>query len=215
MATPDEDEVRREAFRALQDRLGKEYARRPNEEAIRGALKVENVTHTSIRISWPAWQTVSGTSSTLYDVHLEIDGKRTGMVIGPEETGARLTGLEPQRSLALQLVFRGTAGRWTTDVINVTTPGLDDFSSVRMFADHLSEHHRRLIDDLGGGGRGQLELTGDTTIIVSARSGEALREEGDLLLMAKQGNIPIVSTAWLEASHKTRLFQPVAQYYPH
>lgn len=205
---------REESFMALQSRLLEEFAREPDHRAIEGGLSTTGRTHTSLTVGWPQWTEMSGTQSTLYAIDALLDGRRLPVTLTPEETTLKLSGLDPGRTYTIQLVFRSSAGRFSTAPLTLKTVALEDFSCLRVAVDGLPES---VVAELGELGVHLAAENESVDLVVTGRTqGQLLegQDEGELLRKSRQAKVPLVTPEWVRACREAGRMQSVTQFAP-
>jgi hypothetical protein len=208
-------QLAREAdFLTLQTAILREFGGRPDEERIEGCLKMIDNTHTTVTVGWPQWEELRGPSqATLKSIDAYVDGRKLP-VMTTDETLLRLTGLTPGTRYNVILIFRTTAGRFTTTNLSVATASYEDFSCLRVHPDGLSDDATAALRQLGV----QLvEFQGDkTAIVVTGRTRDELAngdDDGQLMRMADEFNVPVVTKEWVQACKEAGRMQSVSQFY--
>lgn len=234
MAAPEVASQHAAVLLALQQRLLTEYGQRFDEERLANCLSLVHATHTTVMVRWPAWTELCAptdprTGSKSNQPHLAATGGAQLHAIEgyiddrplpaarfhPEECTLRLTGLEPNHSYILRLVFRTSAGRFSTVPLTVRTRPLEDLSCLHVVADAVSPE---TLADLQAIGVQLGTLSGETNLVVSGRNRLQLetdgQDDGALLRTSQQANVPIVTPAWVRACKEAGRMQSVSQFYP-
>lgn len=204
-----EDEGRKE-FASLQDKILEEYGKKPDETIIGGCLREEAKRFGTVMGSWTSWKAMAeagGWKATLNSLNCEVDGTIVFTGIGEEETSVRLTGLEPEQTFLIRLIFRTSAGTFASNTLRCTTPSTQDFASLHL-AIHPDLHDYAEILALAKELGVYLEDDGPFTHVVSA--------EGKIWDESKKASIagvPAVSSEWLLACKEAGKILPVIQQY--
>lgn len=198
-----EGQAAREAeFRGLQASILRDFGGTPDGERIEGCLRMEDRTHTTLTIGWPAWEELRGPSrATLHNVDAFLDGRR--LPLGTVDTTLKLTGLQAAHQYTVQVVFRSSAGRHPTSTLTLHTAPYEDFSCLRVLG--VGE----LRDELGElGVEVQDSFEPERTAVVVMD-----REDDEVRQMASEWNVPVVTRDWVSACKAAGRMQSVSQFY--
>lgn len=205
---------RQDEFTRLQDQIRASFGKKVDETVFEQILNPAICTHSMVSAKWTSWKALLESQGWRYKLHsldCYLDGTILQSNIDEAEDTMRVNNLEAGKSFEIQLVFRTSNGNFKSNVVKIGTKQEDDFSGLHLFLVDAENETNYLCFRLGALVIDDFNVDGEArpTHLIAKSLSEV---PADILLGARNADIPILTPDWLKACDTLKKLCPPAEF---